>query len=302
VAVLADAAPAMLREAALLAPRARCVADLDALLAEDLDGLVIATPSALHAEQSIRALERGLAVFCQKPLGRDAAEVAAVLEAARRADRLLAVDLSYRFTDAMQRIRALAQSGALGRIHAVDLVFHNAYGPDKPWFCDPAQSGGGCVIDLGVHLVDLALWVLDFPAVPQVSGLLRRRPRTGAAPGRGGGLRGRHAADCRRSDPAPGLLLAVACRPRRGDLRRLPWHGGRCGAAQHRWLLLRFPGRTFPRHAMRDPGAAARCLGGPRRSGLGAAAGRRGALRPGRQELLAVARVLDRIYGRDTTG
>jgi hypothetical protein len=47
-----------------------------------------------------------------------------------------------------------------GEVYAADLVFHNAYGPDKPWFRDPALSGGGCVIDLGTHLVDLALHLL----------------------------------------------------------------------------------------------------------------------------------------------
>src|SRR5262252_8142631 len=62
--------------------------------------------------------------------------------------------------------------GKLGRIYAADLVFHNAYGPDKAWFYDTALSGGGCVMDLGVHLVDLALWVLDFPAVGEVSARL----------------------------------------------------------------------------------------------------------------------------------
>jgi predicted dehydrogenase len=57
-------------------------------------------------------------------------------------------------------------------VYAVDLVFHNAYGPDKPWFYDPALSGGGCVMDLGVHLVDLALWTLGFPAAKDVSARL----------------------------------------------------------------------------------------------------------------------------------
>ncbi|MCX9146072.1 Gfo/Idh/MocA family oxidoreductase [Erythrobacter sp. WG] len=57
-----------------------------------------ATPSALHAEQAIAALERGLAVFCQKPLGRSSAEVRAVIAAAEAAHRLLAVDFSYRHT------------------------------------------------------------------------------------------------------------------------------------------------------------------------------------------------------------
>ena len=156
-------------DAQALAPDAVRVADLDALLAQDLDGLVIATPSAVHAEQTIQALKRGVAVFCQKPLGRNRAETEAAIEAARTADRLLGVDLSYRFTNGVQRIRELLQAGDLGHVHAIDLTFHNAYGPDKPWFYDPALSGGGCVMDLGVHLVDLALWLLGSPKVVEVS-------------------------------------------------------------------------------------------------------------------------------------
>lgn len=165
---IADAAPEMTAEAARLAPEAEIVDSLDALLDAGVDGVVIATPSALHAEQSIRCLERGVAVFCQKPLGRTAAEVETVVSAARTADRLLCVDLSYRFTEGMQRIREIVQAGELGRVFAVDLVFHNAYGPDKAWFYDPKLSGGGCVMDLGVHLVDLALWTLDFPDIREV--------------------------------------------------------------------------------------------------------------------------------------
>jgi predicted dehydrogenase len=172
VAAIAEPSPETAAEAAKLAPEAERVSTLDDLLDAGVDGVVIATPSALHAEQSIRALGRGVAVFCQKPLGRTEAEVRAVVDAARAADRLLGVDLSYRFTDGMRRIREVVRSGELGRIYGVDLVFHNAYGPDKPWFYDPALSGGGCVMDLGVHLVDLALWTLDFPAVREVSSRL----------------------------------------------------------------------------------------------------------------------------------
>lgn len=162
---IADPSPGMVAEARKLAPAAHVVDGLDALLGLDLDAVVIATPSALHAEQSIRALDAGVAVFCQKPLGRDANEARQVVEAARRADRLLLVDFSYRFTAGMQAIAPLIRERALGEIFAVDLTFHNAYGPDKPWFHDRAQSGGGCVMDLGVHLVDLALWALGFPAI-----------------------------------------------------------------------------------------------------------------------------------------
>jgi predicted dehydrogenase len=64
------------------------------------------------------------------------------------------------------------RGGELGRIHAVELCFHNAYGPDKAWFRDPRLSGGGCVMDLGTHLVDLALWMLDFPGVVEVRSTL----------------------------------------------------------------------------------------------------------------------------------
>lgn len=172
IAAVADPAPEMAAEALRLVPGAAFLSTLDEILALGVDGVVVATPSAMHAGQSMQALEAGVAVFCQKPLGRTAAEVCAVVDAARRADRLLAVDLSYRFTEGMQAIRAALRSGELGRIYAVDLVFHNAYGPDKAWFYDPALSGGGCVMDLGVHLVDLALWALDFPHVTEVSAKL----------------------------------------------------------------------------------------------------------------------------------
>lgn len=172
VVSVADPSPEMVAEARQLAPGAVVAASLDELLATGLDGVVIATPSAAHAQQSIQALEAGCAVFCQKPLGRSAAEAGAVVEAARRADRLLGVDLSYRRTAAVEAIVPLVRDGALGTVQLVDLVFHNAYGPDKPWFYDRALSGGGCVIDLGVHLVDLALWTLGFPNVTHVDASL----------------------------------------------------------------------------------------------------------------------------------
>ena len=155
-----------------LDPGARRVAGLNELLALDLDGLVIASPSALHADQARAALEAGVAVFCQKPLGRNAAECRSVVDAARVADRLLGVDFSYRRTAAVEAVAGLVRSGELGRVFAADLTFHNAYGPDKPWFYDPVLSGGGCLIDLGVHLVDLALWALGTDDVRDVSATL----------------------------------------------------------------------------------------------------------------------------------
>src|ERR1051326_3400556 len=165
VVAIVDPVQALAEQAASLAPGAAVLSGMAALLAQALDGIVIATPSALHAEQTLEALTAGLAVFCQKPLGRTAAETRAVVDAARAANRLLGVDLSYRFVRGIQTMRRLIQAGEIGEIYAVELVFHNAYGPDKTWFYDPLQSGGRCVIDLGLHLVDLALWTLGFPGV-----------------------------------------------------------------------------------------------------------------------------------------
>jgi hypothetical protein len=181
---LADPSGQAVAEARRIAPAAEVCAGLDDLLRQDLDGVVIATPSALHARQTIRALEAGVAVFCQKPLGRDAGEARRAVDAARQADRLLAVDLSYRFTEAAQALRTLIRSGDLGRVFAADLTFHNAYGPDKGWFYDPALSGGGCLMDLGVHLVDLALWLLDETGATILSSTLLAQGRRCAIPAR----------------------------------------------------------------------------------------------------------------------
>ena len=177
-----DAARQAFKAVEAQAPAVRLARSFDQLLDEDLDGVVIATPSGLHAQQAIAALERGRAVFCQKPLARTADEAARAIGAARRGDRLLAVDFCYRTVAGVPRLMELARGGALGEIFAADLVFHNAYGPDKPWFYDLSQSGGGCVMDLGIHLIDLLLWVLDYPQVVEVRSRLHAAGKLLAKP------------------------------------------------------------------------------------------------------------------------
>ncbi|HEX2252662.1 MAG TPA: Gfo/Idh/MocA family oxidoreductase [Thermoanaerobaculia bacterium] len=163
-AALCDASPQRLAEVAGAHPGAVSCASFEEMLERAgelaLDGVVIATPSGLHAAQTEAALARGLAVFCQKPLTVTAEEARRVVAAARRADRLLGVDYSYRHTDAARALAARLAAGELGRLHTLDAVFHNAYGPDKAWCRDVALAGGGALVDLGVHLVDLALWML----------------------------------------------------------------------------------------------------------------------------------------------
>lgn len=296
-AAVADPSDEMAADALRLAPEAARATDLDALLALDLDGLVIATPSAQHAEQSIRALESGVAVFCQKPLGRTEAEVRAVVDAARRADRLLGVDFSYRFTEGVQRIRDEIRSGGLGRIHAVDLTFHNAYGPDKPWFYDPALSGGGCVMDLGVHLVDLVLWLLPGAQAAEVASVLRANGRPPAP-------------DAVEDYAVTTLTLNDGCVVRLACSWRLPAGRdavisaafyGEGGGAEFRNV----GGSFYDFVAERFDGSARRTLASPPDDWGGRAAAdwaRRLATDPAYdpqvESVVAVARTLDRIYGR----
>jgi predicted dehydrogenase len=299
IAGIADASAATAAEAGRLAPEAKLVSTLDDLVDLGVDGVVIATPSAMHAEQSIHVLERGAAVFCQKPLGRTAAEVRAVVDAARAADRLIGVDLSYRFTTAMRLVRDLVRSGELGRIFAVDLVFHNAYGPDKPWFYDPILSGGGCVMDLGVHLVDLALWTMDFRAVAGVRGTLF----AGGEP--------LNAHPDRVEDYAvatieleTGAIVQLACSWRLhagcDAMISAAFHGTHGGAA-----LRNVNGSFYDFVAERYRGTARETLASPPDEWSGRAAAD-WALRlaageqfdPEVEQLVDVARVLDRIYGR----
>jgi predicted dehydrogenase len=296
-AAIADPSPEMQAEALKAAPGAEVVGGLDELFALGLDGIVIATPSALHAEQSIRALESGAAVFCQKPLGRTADEARAVVDAARAADRLLAVDFSYRFTEGMRRIRELLAAGELGRIYAVDLVFHNAYGPDKAWFYDPALSGGGCVIDLGVHLVDLALWALEFPKVDEVNAQLL----SGGAPLADGKVED-YAAASLNLDGGASLRLACSWRLQAGQdaVISASFYGTEGGAALSNvgGSFYDFEAHRF-RGTFREPLASPPDQWGGRAAADWArrlAAGER--FDPQAERLVEVARVLDRIYGR----
>jgi predicted dehydrogenase len=260
---------------------------------------VIATPSALHAAQAIAALERGLAVFCQKPLARTASEARRVIDAARAADRLLSVDLSYRCTAGMMEIRELVRQGELGDIYAVESVFHNAYGPDKAWFRDMALAGGGCVIDLGSHLVDLALWTLDYPALRSATSRLF----AGGKPLRAGGRDVEDYATA-RLDLETGATIQLSCSwnlpAGRDALIAIAFYGTKGGAALsnvngsfYDFVAERFRGTS--RESLAEPpdewgGRAA--VDWARRLAAGAG------YDPTASRLVDLATAIDRIYGR----
>jgi predicted dehydrogenase len=207
------------------------------------------------------------------------------------------VDLSYRYTEAAVAVRDLIGSGAIGRVRAVDLTFHNAYGPDKPWFYDPALSGGGCVMDLGVHLIDLALWTLGWPEVVEVESQLR----CGDAPAQQDQCEDYAIATLRL---AGGTLVRLACSWRlhagREAVIGADFYGSEGGAA-----LRNVAGSFYDFTAERFAGTTSQRLASPPDAWGGRAAvdwARRlaGGARysPEAARLEDVARVLDRIYGR----
>lgn len=299
VVAVADPSEAVQARARELVPGAALAATLDELLQHELDGVVIATPSALHARQALQALERGLAVFCQKPLARTEAENAAIVAAARQADRLLGVDLSYRHAEAMRRIRNAVVEGELGAVHAVDLVFHNAYGPDKGWARDLALAGGGCAIDLGIHLVDLALWTLGFPAVERVTSRLYAAGQPLAA---GSDTVEDYAVA--ELHLATGAIVRIACSWNISTgcdaVIEAHFHGSRGGAAMRNvngsffdFTAARFEGtRRIPLAGPPDAWGGRAIVDWARRLAAGAR------YEASIESIVQVAAVLDRIYGR----
>jgi len=299
VVAISDPSEAVRTRARELVPDAAIAGTLEELLQHELDGVVIATPSALHAQQALQVLERGLAVFCQKPLARTRAENAAIVEAARKADRLLGVDLSYRHTEAMKRIRNAVVEGELGRVYAADLVFHNAYGPDKGWARNPALAGGGCAIDLGIHLVDLALWTLGFPQVERVSSRLYADGQPLAA---GSDTCEDYAVA--ELALAGGAVVRIACSwnssTGRDAIIEAHFHGSQAGAA-----MTNVDGSFFDFAAAKFEGTRRIPLAGPPDAWGGRAivdwarrmaAGAR--YENSIESIVQVASVLDRIYGR----
>lgn len=294
-AAICDPSPECRAEAARLSAYTHVSCSYEEMLEQGIDAVAIATPSALHAEQAIAALERGMAVFCQKPLGRNAAEVRAVVDAARSANRLLAVDLSYRCTAAARALAGLLGTGALGRVFAADLTFHNAYGPDKPWFYDRALSGGGCVMDLGVHLVDLALWLLDFPDVTGATASLL----AGGRPLEGNAVEDYAVAQL---ELANGALIRLACSWRlqagREAVIEASLYGDGGGA-----VLRNVGGSFYDFEALRFAGTSSQTLVAPPDEWGGRAAAawaerlaRNPGFDPEADQLICVAEVLDRLY------
>jgi predicted dehydrogenase len=129
---------------------------------DDLDVIVVSTSNDQLAEASIAALEAGKHVLCEKPLGRNAGEAAAIVAAARSAGKLLKVGFNHRHHPAIAAGHELVDRRAIGNVFAIRALYGHGgrAGYEREWRTDPARSGGGELLDQGVHIVDLARWFI----------------------------------------------------------------------------------------------------------------------------------------------
>jgi predicted dehydrogenase len=154
----ADPDPAARSEMALLAGSARGCADVEELLAlSGLDAVIITAPSGLHAELTTAALRAGKHVYVEKPLATSVEAARRVVQIGQAGDRVAMVGLNYRFHRLYREARLLIGEGRLGRIVAARLAFTTSGGGG--WRAD-RQRGGGALLDLASHEVDLARFVL----------------------------------------------------------------------------------------------------------------------------------------------
>ncbi len=144
----------------------------DLLARDDIDAVDICTPNYLHSEIAVAAFAAGKHVFCEKPDAIDPAKAQAMKDASEKAGKLLMVMRNNRFADGSRYARKLVESGRIGEIYAGRCGWQRRRGiPGKGgWFTTKAQSGGGPLIDLGVHMIDLAIWLMGNPRPVSVSG------------------------------------------------------------------------------------------------------------------------------------
>ena len=154
-------------------PEAEVFTDYKKLLArKDIDYVDICTPNYLHSEIAVAASKAGKHVFCEKPDAVSPKKAQAMADAAEAAGKKLMVMRNNRFSDPSAYAKKYIEEGRMGEIYAGRCAWQRRRGiPGKGgWFTTKAQSGGGPLIDLGVHMIDLAIWLMGNPTPVSVSG------------------------------------------------------------------------------------------------------------------------------------
>ncbi len=135
------------------------------LAQEQLDVVSVATPNKFHMPLTVLALEAGCHVLCEKPMAMSAPEAQHMLDVAARVGKRIGINFSYRFHEQSRALKAQVDAGLLGDIYYARTLWHRRRGIPKfgGWFGQKALAGGGPLIDLGVHRLDLALWLMGYP-------------------------------------------------------------------------------------------------------------------------------------------
>jgi len=137
------------------------------------DAVSIATPNFTHHPLTMAALEAGLHVLCEKPMALNAKQAQEMADTAVKRKRKLAIHFNHRMTPVARTIARYAQDGRLGEIYFARTVWHRRRGIPRGasgWFLQRKTAGGGCLIDLGVHILDGVLFPLGYPKITSVSG------------------------------------------------------------------------------------------------------------------------------------
>jgi predicted dehydrogenase len=153
----------------------------DLLRYEELDALVVCTPNHLHESHILAALSADLHVLVEKPLAPTAASAQKIVRAAEKRSRVLMVGMNHRYRPDAQIVRSFVQSGELGTVDSVRGSWH-VFRPSRAqlgWRQKRELSGGGVMLDLGLSVIDLALWLAGNPRPVRVSAALDM-------PGKGG--------------------------------------------------------------------------------------------------------------------
>lgn len=172
VVALADADPASLAAARSLAPAATCSGDYaDALEMADVDAVIVSLPPALHADAALRAVRRGKHVYVEKPLATSLADAERVISGWRGTGLIGMMGFNYRYNPVLQRARARIAAGAVGNLIGVRTVFSTPRRAIPSWKRQ-RDTGGGALLDLAVHHIDLLRFLLD-AEISQVSAEIR---------------------------------------------------------------------------------------------------------------------------------
>jgi predicted dehydrogenase len=173
IAALCDVVPGRAAEAATKVPGARAYTDFREMLErEQLDAVSVTTPNFAHRDATIAAFEAGCHVLCEKPIAMNVPEAREMVAASEKAGKLLQVGQHMRFEAEAMALRKFVEAGEMGQIYHAEATYLRRRGiPTWGVFTQSRFQGGGALIDIGVHALDRALWLMGNPKPVSVSGM-----------------------------------------------------------------------------------------------------------------------------------